>query len=108
MTKSLRLVLLLVMAAAILFMVFALLDYTKMNRELSSLQNQLAVSRQTWETIADEKVELQGVLKTKKEELKEAELSLSEASERAETLKAEIDSLNKEIDTLKESLKSYQ
>ena len=108
MTKPLRLILLLVMAAAILFMAVGLMNYIKMKTDLSGLQNQLVLSRQAWETTADEKVELQGILKGKKEELKEAELTLSEATERAETLRAEIEQLNKEIDSLKENLKSYQ
>ena len=47
-------------------------------------------------------MELQGILKTKKEELKEAELSLSEATERAKTLRGEIEVLQQEIQTLKQ------
>lgn len=106
MTKSLRLVLLLVIAAAVLFMVISFLDYSHRKHDLTVLEQNLSVSRKTWETIAEEKVELQAVLKTKKEELKEAELSLSEASERAKTLKAEIETLQKDIQALKESMKS--
>ena len=100
MTKSLRLILLLVTAFALLFMVLSLLNYIHMKNNLADLTDQLALSRQTWEKIAEEKVELQGILKTKKEELKEVELSLSEATERAKTLRNEIEILQQEIEVL--------
>ena len=102
MTKSLRLILLLVIAAALLFMVLSFLNYIHMKNDLDDLTDRLAVSRETWEKIAEEKVELQGILKTKKEELKEAELSLSEATERAKTLRGEIEVQQQEIQTLKQ------
>lgn len=107
MTKSLRLILLLVIAFALLFMVLSLLNYFQMKNNLADLNNRLTYSRQTWEKIAEEKVELQGILKTKKEELKEAELSLSEATERAETLRNEIKTLQQEIETLKRQTDSH-
>ncbi len=102
MTKSLRLILLLVTAFALLFMVLSLLNYIHMKNNLADLTEQLALSRQTWEKIAEEKVELQGILKTKKEELKEVELSLSEATERAKSLRNEIEILQQEIEVLKQ------
>lgn len=104
MTKTLRFILLLVMAAALLFMILTFTKYVRKKKNLNDLQDQLNVSRQTWENIADEKVELQGILKTKKEELKEAELTLSESTERARTLKAEIEVLQKDIEELKKKI----
>jgi len=105
MNRSLRIMLLLVIAVALLFMIFSSLRYFHMKKDLSDLQSYLTVSRESWEKTAAEKEELQVILKSKKEELKEAELSLSEATERAETLKSEIDILQNDIEKLKEKLK---
>ena len=52
MTKSLRLILLLVIAAALLFMVLSFLNYIHMKNDLADLTDRLAVSRETWEKIA--------------------------------------------------------
>ena len=102
MTKSLRYLMLLIVAAAaavILVLGANWLNLGKLLRETTAL---LSESRNNWETIASEKEELQDQLQTLKDELKEANLTLTEAEERAVTLSGEIEQLQKDIDELTE------
>ncbi len=62
---------------------------------------ELEQSRNTWEQIAAEKEALQAELKTVNEQLREAELTRSEALENAEKLQGDIGILEQEIAELK-------
>ena len=101
MSKQLRWILCIVMAAAVTLIAVCSASFLDLGRQLHDCEDQLAASRESWENTAAEKEVLQADLKTLRETLKEASLSLSEATERAEELKADISSLQKEIDGLK-------
>ena len=99
MSKTQKLILWIVLAAAVLVMVFCTLNYLNLKGRLRETSLQLSDSRVTWEGIAAEKEALQEDLKTIKNELKEAELSLEEAQTRAEEIREEIKTLQDEIKT---------
>lgn len=103
MNKHLKIWLCIVMASAIALIAFCAVDYLSLGSRLRDCEKRLAESRAAWEQIAADKVEIQKELKAKKENLKEAELTLSESAERAEELKTEIELLKQEIETLKNS-----
>ena len=101
MNKHLKIWLCIVMAAAVALMSLCTVEYLSLGSQLRDSENLLAESRAAWERIAADKVEIQKELKAKKENLKEAELTLSESAERAEELRTEIELLKQEIETLK-------
>lgn len=101
MNKSTKTILCLVMVVAILVMFLLLLHYNSLSSRLSEKAQLLETSQQAWKKTDADKQELQAVLKAKKEELREAEFSLSEAKDRAESIKGEIDELKKDIEALK-------
>ena len=103
MNKSTRLLLYIIMLAAMALICVCFLHYISLNRQYLDFDRQLSESRETWESIAAEKEALQVSLAEKKNELKEAELSYRESTERAEELKAEIEQLTEEIDNLKQN-----
>ena len=102
MSKELKIILCLVMAAAFALIFVCGLNYLSLTKELHICEQQLAESRETWEQIAAEKEALQDDLRAKQKELKEAKLTLDETTERASELKAENEQLRKDIDLLKE------
>ena len=106
MNNQLKIILCLVMAAALALITVCGLNYLRLTKELRSSEQQLAESRETWETIAAEKEALQDDLRAKQKELKEAKLTLDETTERASELKAEIEQLRKDIELLKANEKS--
>ena len=101
MNKSLRITLWIVMVTSVFIISLCTYQYISLGRRLKETKTQLNASRETWEKTASEKEALQEILKTKREELKEAELSYSEATARADELKADIDVLNREITSLR-------
>ena len=101
MSRQLKIILLVVMAAAFALIISCTMTYLDLGKQLRTNEALLAESRAAWEGIAAEKETLQAELKEKQAELKEAELSLSEATERAEELKAEIGALQEDISALK-------
>lgn len=103
MNKKLCLILCFVLAFALLAMIFCSVNYLSLNKQLMNIRDQVADSQKTWEGIAAEKELLQQDLKTLKNELKEANLSLTESEESAEKLKADIETLQKEIAELEKS-----
>lgn len=103
MNKKLCLILCFVLAFALLVMIFCSVNYLSLNKQLMNIRDQVADSQKTWEGIAAEKELLQQDLKTLKNELKEANLSLMESEESAEKLKADIETLQKEIAELEKS-----
>lgn len=96
-----RVLILLAMAAALVLM-FALGGrYLRDGKTLGEKQQELAVSRATWEGIAEKKETLQEELKEVTNQLKEARLTLEESNTRAEELREQIETLKKEIEALK-------
>jgi len=95
-----------VMAVAVLLVVFLVSDYVSMGRDLRSYEQQLARSRETWEGIAAEKEALQEELKEKKKQLNIAQLELDRSTEEASEIRAEIEQFRTEIEALKQSRKS--
>ena len=97
-----------VMAVAVLLVVFLVSDYVSMGRDLRSYEQQLARSRETWEGIAAEKEALQEELKEKKKQLNIAQLELDRSTEEASEIRAEIEQFRTEIEALKQSRKSRE
>ena len=104
MNKSLRIPLVLAALAALLLMVFLCVHYLRGNQELSALEAEVEASRTAWETTAAEKEALQAELKQVSNDLKEANLSLSESTERADELRADIETRKEEIAALEARL----
>ena len=103
MNKQMKIILYAVMAAAAALVIACSLFYAGLGRELRDATDRLAESRATWERIAAEKETLQAALKTKREELKEAELSFTESTEKADKLRSEIAQLKNELESLKQN-----
>jgi len=103
MSKSTKVILCLVLVAALATMTVLFLRYRSGSQTLSALNAQLAESRNTWETLAAEKEALQKELKSVTNDLKEAQLSLQEATDRATELRSQIETLQQEIAQLEEN-----
>ena len=103
MTNRLKMILCLVMAAAVTLVLICLFQYLNMGKDLRLREKQLSESRASWEKIAEEKEALQTDLKKMMEDLMEAELSYSEYSEKIIKLQEENESLRNEIDRLKKA-----
>lgn len=103
MNKPMKILAWIVMAAAVLMMVFCSVTYVKLGRELGQYQQQLDESREIWEKIAAEKEELQKELKDKQRDLNKAQLDLDEATADIEQVKADIEQLTAEIEALKKA-----
>ena len=108
MTKHLKPFILIVMIAAILLIVFCLVEYISLGRQLSLLHSQLDESMEKWSKIAAEKETLQVDLKAKQKELNIAQLDLNDLTKDADEIKAEIEQLRSEIEILKQSQSSEQ
>ena len=102
MKSSLKIILMVVMAAAIAVIGLSWTSLFSDQRLLREKQAELEKSRETWEAIAAEKEGLQDELKEVENALKEAKLTLEEKTARAETLQAEIETLKQEIEALKQ------
>ena len=76
--------------------------YKSARREYASLKSDLEVSTAAWKQI--DKEEILKELKTAKNDLRDAELTISESEEKAAKLESEIEVLEKEIDNLKTTL----
>ena len=101
MSKQMKAILCLVMAAALAMMTVLFLSYRSLGKDLRTVEQQLTESRETWEKIASEKEAIQVDLKAKQKEIKETQLQLDEATARAEELRQEISELTEEIEKLK-------
>ena len=106
-----------VMAVAVLLVVFLVSDYVSMGRDLRSYEQQLARSRETWEGIAAEKEALQEELKEKlvgngyhfySDTDTEVVIKLDRSTEEASEIRAEIEQFRTEIEALKQSRKSRE
>ena len=100
MNKLTRLTLVLVMLTALVLIAGCVYNYFSLGRQLRETEIMLAESRDTWNRIDAEKLELLAQLQQKQDELKEARLSLSEDSARADEIEQEIDSLHTDIENL--------
>lgn len=96
------------LAAAIVVMAVLTLHYVDLGRSYNEKNAELQESRETWESIAAEKEALQEELSKLQSDLREADLSYSEARERSVTLQADIDELNAEISSLHDQIASLQ
>lgn len=103
MNKKMKAILLIVMLSALLMMVFCSFNYLSLDRQLHSCRLQLAESLEKWQTIAAEKEALQVDLSAKQKELKIAQVSLEEAYEDAEKIRAEILQFRTDIELLKQT-----
>ena len=101
MNKRLNILLCFVMVAALVLVCVCTVHFFSLSRQFRLDEQTLSDSRSAWEKTAAEKEELQKQLKSLKDKLKEAELSLSESTDRAEELRQDISALQLEIDVLK-------
>lgn len=101
MSKIQKALLCAVMAAAIGLAIFLQIGYRNDGEKLAFLQEELASSRNIWETIAEEKETLLDELDEANDALREAQLTLEESTERAAELREEIETLKKDIEALK-------
>ena len=97
MSRSLKVLLVLVMVLAVALPAILWMDFLRDRRALRGLEEQLAESRANWESIAKKKEELQESLQSTEEALKEARLTLQESTERAEALRSDIEALKSEL-----------
>jgi len=102
MTKSLKIMLCVVMALALAVIAVCSLRYLNLSRDYAACEKELAESRKIWESIAAEKETLQVDLKAKQNDLKVAQLSLEENTARAEELRTDIEKLKADIEQLKQ------
>ena len=104
MSRSMKIFLCAVMAAALILAAVIGAGIVRDRRALNEMKRELAVSRAAWEDTAARKEELQAELKTVTEDLKEAQLTLEESTTRAEELRADIAQLETEIAELREKV----
>ena len=104
MNKTQRSLLAAVVVLGLLLMVLFGNSYLSARRELSALKTELNESTASWKQINEEKLVVQKELKEARNELRDAELTISESEERAASLKTDIETLEKEIDELKTAL----
>ena len=97
MIKSQKILLCIVMAAAIIVSAFLTVGYLTARREYSDLKTSLSASTETWRRINEEKLVVQKELKAVKDELRDAEMSLEEYAD----LVAEVEALEREVEALK-------
>lgn len=104
MSRAMKILLSLVIATALCLTAILALRYRAAGQQLLALNQELAVSRASWEGIAEEKEALQADLKTVTDNLKEARLTLEESTARAAELEEDIAVLEQEIAALKSQL----
>ncbi len=101
MSKGLKSILILILLFALCVTVMLTRGILADRKTFREKQEELEVSRATWEKIAEEKEALQDELQEARDALKEAKLTLQEKKARAEELRAEIETLKQEIAELK-------
>ena len=104
MKRSLKIILCLVMLAAVALMSVSMKNYLELGNNLRELRTQLTESRNRWEGIAAEKEVLEDELYVKNLELKKTEQSMNDAVKKNEELRSEIESLKKDISDLQKKL----
>ena len=101
MNKQIRIILCIVLVMSVTLMIVCGLYLMDLKKQLKDTELRLAESRNIWETIDSEKRALQDDLKLVRNDLKEANQSLSEWSEKSVSMQAEIEELRTQIDVLK-------
>lgn len=101
MSKLQKIMLSAVMLCAAAVMILCFTGYQSARREYVSLKSELEASTASWKQINEDKLSVQRELKAAREALREAELTISESEERAETLREEIGTLEREIEALR-------
>lgn len=104
MNKTQKALLAAVILLGIIVMAFFGSSYLSARRELTALKKELNESTTVWKQINEEKLVVQKELKEAKNELRDAELTVSESEERAVSLESDIEVLEKEISELKTKL----
>ena len=104
MNKALKAMLSAVMLLALLLMSVLCFRYISDRADLSSLKTDLEDSTAAWKKTNEEKIAIQKLLKNAKNDLREAELTISESEETSEKLNIEISELEKSIEELKTGL----
>ena len=101
MNKQIRIILCIVLVMSVTLMIVCGLYLMDLKKQLKDTELRLAESRNIWETIDREKRALQDDLKLVRNDLKEANQSLSEWSEKSVSMLAEIEELRTQIEVLK-------
>ncbi len=104
MNKTQKMLLATVIVIGTVLMVLFSCSYLSARHELSVLKVSLNESTAVWKQINEEKLIIQQELKEARNELRNAELTVSESEERAASLQTDIEVLEKEIQELKTQL----
>ena len=105
MNKQLKIILSIALIMSVMLMVVCGLNLFRLRSQLKDVELRLEESRNTWEAIDTDKRALQDDLKLVRNNLKEANQSLSEWSEQSVTIQQEIDELRMQIESLKTGAK---
>lgn len=92
------------MILSVAVMSVSLLQYRKARADLSMQKKALETSTAAWQKTNEEKLIIQRELKTVKNSLREADLTIQESEERAAELRDEIEILEKEIEALRNAV----
>lgn len=95
--KEVRFWQIIICVSAISLLIFLTFHLIASFSKLYDLQQQLTVSRTTWEGISNEKEALQAELTSLNDQIREAQLTISESQEKITELIAENEMLNEEI-----------
>lgn len=101
MNKQLKIILCIVLVIAVTLMILCGLHLADLRAQLRDTGVQLAESRNTWESIDSDKRLIQDELKGIRDELKEANQTITEWADQSVSIQAEIDELRSQIDALK-------
>ena len=91
MNKQIRIILCIVLVMSVTLMIVCGLYLMDLRKQLRDTEIRLSESRTVWESIDSEKRALQDDLKLVRNDLKEANQSLSEWSEKSASMQAEIE-----------------
>ena len=108
MNKSMKICCALAAVISVLLSGALLIKYIRKTRDLSSLEEQLTVSRTHWETVAAEKESLQNMLVEVTSQLREANLTIEESETRTAELNTDITLLESEIQSLTSQLEQLE
>ena len=105
MSKHIKIILSIVLIMSVALMTVCALHLFNLRSQLKDTERRLEESRISWESIDTDKRALQDDLKLVRNNLKEANQSLSEWSEQSVTMQQEIDELRMQIESLKTGAK---
>ena len=101
MNKQLKIILCIVLVIAVTLMILCGLHLADLRAQLRDTGVQLSESRNTCESIDSHKRLIQDELKGIRDELKEANQTITEWADQSVSIQAEIDELRSQIDALK-------